>query len=96
MSDPWECFLPVLGDLGGAIEVDDGESFLLVMELILRKLRLNSLPFRMNLEVNGACVSSFSSSEEGWSTRRSGASLLLVSLADVTGIVVSPVTEVGI
>ena len=54
MRDPWECFLPVLGDLGGAIEVDDGESFLLVMELILRKLRLNSLPFRMNLEVNGA------------------------------------------
>ena len=54
MSDPWECFLSVLGDLGGTIEVDDGESFLLVMELILRKLRLNSLPFRMNLEVNGA------------------------------------------
>ena len=52
VSEPWECFLGILGDFA-ATEVEEGESFLLVIELILLRLRLNSLPFRMNLEVIG-------------------------------------------
>ena len=95
--EPWECFRGLLGDL--ATEVEDGESFLLVRELIRRKLRRSSLPLRMNFEAVEAVVEdwgwaaasqSVSSSDEAWSTRSKGA-----NLASLT-VVVSPVTEVPV
>lgn len=86
--EPWECLrLECTGDLLSLLMLE-GESLRLVIELIRRKLRLSSLPFRISLL--GSAFSP-SSSDEGSTFSNGGNNKRdLTSLNSPVDVVLSP------